>query len=94
MFLTSGLFPDILYAFNSILAGVITGVFLLASLMQTCRSPQSRICVVRNRFAYSYIPYRRILQLRQTGGVLAGRNTCCVFLLVGALLQTSLPSKP
>lgn len=37
MFLTSGLFPDILYAFNSILAGVITGVFLLASLMQTGR---------------------------------------------------------
>ena len=37
MFLTSGLFPDILYAFNSILAGVITGVFLLAYLMQTRR---------------------------------------------------------
>lgn len=37
MFHTSGLFPDILYAFNSILAGVITGVFLLASLMQTGR---------------------------------------------------------
>ena len=37
MFHTSGLFPDILYAFNSILAGVITGVFLLASLMKTGR---------------------------------------------------------
>lgn len=33
MFLTSGLFPDILYAFNSILAGVIdrTKVFNILS---------------------------------------------------------------
>lgn len=34
MFLTSGLFPDILYAFNSILAGVITGMFLYDSILK------------------------------------------------------------
>lgn len=37
MFITSGLFPDILYAYISILASVITGVFLFASLMKTGR---------------------------------------------------------
>ena len=34
MFLTSGLFPDILYAFNSILASVITGMFLYDSILK------------------------------------------------------------
>lgn len=94
MFLTSGLFPDILYAFNSILAGVITGVFLLASIMQTGRLRKAVYvsCGIVSLILIS--PIADILQLRQTGGVLAGRNTCCVFLLVGALLQTSLPSKP
>ena len=37
MFITSGLFPDILYVYISILASVITGVFLFASLMKTGR---------------------------------------------------------
>lgn len=37
MFITSRLFPDILYAYISILASVITGVFLFASLMKTGR---------------------------------------------------------
>ena len=34
MFLTSGLFPDILYVFNSILVSVITGMFLYDSILK------------------------------------------------------------
>ena len=34
MFITSGLFPDILYVFNSILVSVITGMFLYDSILK------------------------------------------------------------
>ncbi len=94
MFITSGLFPDILYVYISILASVITGVFLFASLMKTGRLRKAVYVSCGSIFADFYTSVAVYSGFIRSGVCIAGRDARCIVSLGRVPIRTPLASEP